>query len=285
MSKWIGKFRSSCKVINFKECYWLLSTTIQRSLRSCRSLIEINLLGCSVTTKGLCDILSNNPMVINISWSVPESMKKDLRNLDNPIIEDLRSSFKKLKELTLRFQNDEGATVSCLFTTEMALLQLTIFFLESKSFMTTTKIKSSKGFALVSSCTENGCIPPIKTILSTAVLNALKTTGVEVLLTSIQIPDEELLNQNVHLKKLEVAGTSNVMAKELSELVYFNTSNSVSFSTQNLYCICQMNRDLKYLNLYGCQNCLGDVSTLSVPLNFVILIYSLCCMLKVQLGI
>ena len=264
---YIESFRySSLKIVNFEDCYWLSFTTIQHSLRKCRNLVEINLLGCSVTIKGLHSILLHNTMIKRLSWSVPEGIKEDLCHRDNQmLVENLRNRFKNLKSLTLRIDHTKGETIACLFPAEMVLLHLAVFFRDVNGTPSYIKINCSEDFKLPCFSAEQVLGESrIKTILFAIVLNIIsKSVGMKEIITSFEIPDTILLQNNGHLEKLEVSGPLCLMAENTKKLVYFNSSRSRAISCDDLQNICRMNANLKCLNLHGCQNCVGDVSMLT----------------------
>lgn len=106
LHRYACQYHHCLQSIRFRDCFWIPSYQLVVALQRCTKLKELILTGSRLSISGLIKIMSNNPDLQRLGWSVPstnisaELMKNDQ---PTPVFHGIQSIFKKLRCILLQF--------------------------------------------------------------------------------------------------------------------------------------------------------------------------------------
>lgn len=106
LHRYACQYHSTILSIKFKDCFWIPSYQLVAALQRCTNLKELILTGSRLSITGLIKIMSNNPNLNKLGWSVPSSnISAELIKNDKPtqVFYDIQLVFKRLKCIMLQF--------------------------------------------------------------------------------------------------------------------------------------------------------------------------------------
>ena len=76
LNQFIKPVADKIESLNLNSCYWLKSSGLEALLSKCTSLSSLHLVQVKVSIKSLCNVMSNLPLLTNLSFSI-----SDIRDL------------------------------------------------------------------------------------------------------------------------------------------------------------------------------------------------------------
>ena len=106
LHRYACQYHSCLASLKFQDCFWIPSYQLVVALQRCTKLKELILTGSRLSITGLIKIMSNNPGLQRLGWSVPSSnISAELIKNDQPtpIFHEIQSIFKRLTCVLLQF--------------------------------------------------------------------------------------------------------------------------------------------------------------------------------------
>ena len=255
-----------------QDCFWIPPAKLSNILVRCKELIELDTTGCRLTSAGLLKVMTSNPNLIKLAWTLP-----DVVFPDECYVKKFQTAFKCLSSLILHFKTIVNFEVflPVFKSKELFINEFGLSYLKSSSSNTYgIYIKTEEKFQLcledVNNLNRNRflhfnlqimdfVIQTVSKAAEATKITSLLARGNTVCWRHISPVLTTYQFQEIDLSLSVLAKDQMAWLSKLKNLTYLNLSHVGQFKANLMKAIASNCPNLEVLNLSCCEDWLSKV--------------------------